>query len=45
MINFFCSVEHLEAWQEDHPEVGGDAVTLVEAAATGRQNWKRARET
>jgi hypothetical protein len=39
LINFFCSVEHTEAWRRSYPKVGGVAVTLAQAGEIGRQNW------
>jgi hypothetical protein len=43
LINFFCSVEHLEAWRQEHPEVSGEAVTAVQVADVGRDYWGAAR--
>ncbi|NIO68017.1 MAG: hypothetical protein GTN71_02880 [Anaerolineae bacterium] len=44
MINFFCSVEHIKAWRQEHPEVSGEALTLAEAVDIGHRCWRTARE-
>ena len=37
-LNFFCSVEHLDEWQQTAPRPGG-MVSLDEAADAGRRLW------
>lgn len=39
-LNFFCSVDHLERWNGEHPEKRGHLLTLEQALEGGRRTFE-----